>query len=86
MTTTRHQPDERAMNANSQTAHRKPRGMHYTPHQAVMNNFAAIICGIKPAAWLAADLAANVDKAEKAQAHELTMELKAQAKFDREQV
>jgi hypothetical protein len=52
--------------------------MHYTPHQAVMNAFAAAICGFDPRH----DIAANRNKAEKAQAHDLKLAMREQINWE----
>lgn len=47
----------------------RERRARYTPNQAFTNAFAARVCGIKAITeqdWIEADLAANVDKPEKA--------------------
>jgi hypothetical protein len=58
----------------------------YTPHQQFTNNLAASIFGLEPKPfsgtdWLAADIEANVRKAEKAHAHNERMALKDQNKY-----
>lgn len=66
------------------TTTQKQRRARYMPHQQALNALACHVCGIRPTGeieWIEADLAANVDKAEKAQRYDIATALLLQNKY-----